>query len=375
MQGLKRDVTYVYSGVENDLVDQIRGGVLKSHECILSENEISKKYNISRRSSRKAIDNLVEAGLLYRLPGKGTFVADIKDIPIDSENSQITVSFIVPDIDDIFISEICKGVQEKANSSRCNLIIQSSNGSVEKENANIEYALHHNVNGAIIFPNWGKVNIDAIYKLKESKMPFVLIDRYFKDLDTDYVVVDNKKGAFDITNYLVELGHRRIAHLYGTEGSANDGRLEGYRDALAVAGIVYNPEYVARINMEKRCEFNDRFEPDRQGGYENMKKLLGLKVPPTAVFAGNDYQAIGAMQAIREAGLKIPDDISVAGFDDLKFSSLLEVPLTTVRQPKQEIGAKAFEILMNKITNPKDGKIFKTVLSTELVIRKSCRGK
>ncbi|MDD5698945.1 MAG: GntR family transcriptional regulator [Victivallaceae bacterium] len=372
MQGLKRDVTYVYSGVEGDLIDQIRSGVLKPHDCILSENEISRKYNISRRSSRKALDNLVEKGLLYRMAGKGTFVAGVKNPRGTLSICQFTLAFIVPDIDDIFIAEICKGLQEAANRSNCNLIIQSSNGSVEKENVNIEYSIQHQVDGAIIFPNWGKANIDVIYRLKEAKIPFVLIDRYFKDFDTDYVVVDNRQGAFAMTRYLIELGHRKIAHLYGTEGSANDERLEGYRDALASAGIVYRPEYVKRINMEIHLNDNDRFEPDRQGGYENMRQLLALQDPPTAVFAGNDYQAIGTMQAIKAAGLKVPDDISVAGFDDLKFSSLLETPLTTVRQPKKDIGSKAFEILLEKVRDKSHEKTAKVVLDTEIIIRDSC---
>ncbi|MFA6715793.1 MAG: GntR family transcriptional regulator [Victivallaceae bacterium] len=375
MQGLKRDVTYVYSGVESDLIDQIRSGTLKPHECILSENEISRKYNISRRSSRKALDNLVEKGLLYRMAGKGTFVADIKDASGSLSLCRYTFAFIVPDIDDIFISEICKGLQEAANSSRCNLIIQSSNGDIEKENVNIEYALQQHVNGVIIFPNWGKANIDVIYRLKEAKIPFVLIDRYFKDFDTDYVVVNNRRGAFDMTSYLIRLGHRKIAHLYGTEGSANDERQEGYRDALALAGIVYKTEYVKKINMEMRLNGEDRFEPDRQGGYENMQKLLALKEPPTAVFAGNDYQAIGAMRAIKDAGLKVPEDISVAGFDDLKFSPLLETPLTTVRQPKKEIGLEAFDILLRKVSGKSGGEPVKLVLDTEIVVRKSCSEK
>ncbi|MFA6714157.1 MAG: GntR family transcriptional regulator [Victivallaceae bacterium] len=369
---LKRNIEYVYSGVESDLIEQIRNGTLKPHECILSENAISRKYNISRRSSRKALDNLIKKGLLYRMAGKGTFVADIKDAPGSLSLCRYTFAFIVPDIDDIFISEICKGLQEAANSSQCNLIIQSSNGNIEKENVNIEYSIQHHVDGAVIFPNWGKANIDVIYRLKEAKIPFVLIDRYFKDFDTDCVVVDNRKGASKMTAYLIGLGHKRIAHLYGMEGSANDERLEGYRDALASAGIVYNPEYVKKIDIEMRLSGNDRFEPDRQGGYENMQSLLALEEPPTAVFAGNDYQAIGAMQAIRDAGLKVPDDISVAGFDDLKFSSLLETPLTTMRQPKKETGLKAFEILLDKARRKDHEKTIKVVLDTEIVIRKSC---
>ncbi|MDD5729319.1 MAG: GntR family transcriptional regulator [Victivallales bacterium] len=372
MQGLKRNIEYVYTGVETDLIDQIRSGVIKPHECVLSENELSKKYNISRRSSRKALDNLVRKGLLYRMAGKGTFVADPKDNQNALSLRQLTFAFIVPDIDDIFISEICKGVQDAANASNCNLIIQSSSGNIEKENVNIEYSLQHHVNGAIIFPNWGKANIDVIYRLKEAKIPFVLIDRYFKDFDTNYVGVDNKKSACEMVCHLIRLGHRKIAHLHGTEGSANDERLEGYREALASAGIVYRPEYVTKIDMTMRMNGNDRFEPDRQGGYENMQKLLALKEPPTAVFAGNDYQAIGAMQAIKNAGLAVPGDISVAGFDDLKFSSLLETPLTTVRQPKHEIGSKAFEILLDKIRGNNYEKTVKILLDTEIIIRNSC---
>ena len=372
MQGLRRDITYVYSGVENDLMEQIRAGLLKPDECILSENEISKKYNISRRSSRKALDNLVEQGLLYRLAGKGTFVADVKSSQPGAFAKSFTISFIVPDIDDIFISEVCRGVQDYANSSGCNLIIQSSSGSIDKENSNIEYSLRSHIDGAIIFPNWGRANIDAVYKLKESGIPFVLIDRYFRDVDTDYVVVDNITGALGATMHLINLGHSKIAHLYGTEGSANEDRLEGYRNALAKSGIVYNPDYVLKADVNSNPGGGDRFEPDRHCGLVNMKKLLSLNDRPTAVFAGNDYQAIGAMQAIKESGLRVPEDIAVVGFDDLKFSSLLEVPLTTIRQPKHEIGLRAFELLFDKITGKTIDESRHIILETELVVRKSC---
>ena len=359
--------------MENDLESQILAGVLKPGECILSENELSQKYSLSRRSSRQAISNLVAKNLLYRIPGKGTFVAN-ELILGPSQARQVTVSFIVPDIDDIFISEICKGVQDAANSANCNLIIQSSNGSIEKENSNIEYSMSTHINGAIIFPNRGRANIDAIYKLKRAAIPFVLIDRYFRDIDTDYVVVDNKKGAFDATMHLVNLGHKKIAHLYGTEGSANDDRLEGYRTALAAAGIVFNSEYLVKMESDKLLSMGDRFEPDKQGGYEGMKSLLALKKRPTAVFAGNDYQAIGAMQAVKEAGLSVPDDLAMVGFDDLKFSALLEVPLTTIKQPKNEIGLRAFGILLDRISKNPFDQYLHEVLDTELIIRRSCGG-
>lgn len=376
MQGLRKDISYVYAGVERDLIEQIRDGHLKAGECILSENEISRKYNISRRSSRKAIDNLIEQNLLYRIPGKGTFVAGDNDVSRRTE-AAFTISYIVPDIDDLFIAEICHGLQDAANQNHCNLLIQSSNGDINQENQNIKYLINHSISGAIIFPNWGRVNIDALVRLKEKKIPFVLIDRYFSDFDTNYVVVDNSRGAYEATCRLAANGHRKIAHLYGTAGSANDERLNGYLTALGESGIVYNSAYVIKMNPLLNRGDGDRFEPDMEGGYQGMRTLLALPEPPTAVFAGNDYQAIGAMRAIKEAGLKVPDEIAVIGFDDLKISPLLEVPLTTIRQPKYEIGQVALHILLEKLKRPYDDETNyrHEILKTELVIRKSCGGK
>jgi len=375
MQGLRKDISYVYAGVERDLLDQIRSGLLKGGECILSENEISRKYNISRRSARKAIDNLITKNLLYRIPGKGTFVSENAGSG-GAADPALIISYIVPDIDDMFIAEICRGLQEEANRNSCNLLIQSSNGSIEQENQNIKYLANHHVHGAVIFPNWGRANVDALFRLKEMKIPFVLVDRYYSDFDTDYVVVDNYGGAHDAVMHLIKCGHRRIAHLYGTAGSANDARLQGYLTALGESGLVYSPAYVRKMGTNVVRQNGDRFEPDIEGGYRNMCELLALPEPPTAVFAGNDYQAIGAMRAIKEAGKKVPDDIAVIGFDDLKFSSLIEPPLTTVRQPKYDIGRAAFRILLQRIHHHDENDTWNShlheILKTELIVRKSC---
>ena len=371
MPNLKKDIDYVYSGIERDIERQILDGVLKADECILSENELSRRYGVSRRSSRKALENLVNRGLLYRLPGKGTFVSRRPDT---ASAGKLAVSFVVPDIDDIFISEIGKAVQESATGV-CNLLIQTSNGLVATENSNIEFLLDIHVDGAIIFPNWGCANIDSLYKLRKAGIPFVLIDRYLQDIDSDYVIVDNRAGGRLATEHLIRLGHRRIAHLHGTLGSANSDRFEGYRDALASAEIVFNPDYVKYIDLKSHGIRSERFEPDKRGGYENMKTLLSLPNPPSAVFAGNDFQAMGAIQAIRESGLRVPEDIAVVGFDDLKVASYFEVPLTTVRQEKGEIGRLAFELLLKRIRSPQPAELEHIVLPVRLVVRESCGGK
>lgn len=367
---LKKDNSYVYAILERDFEEQIRKGILAPGECILSEIELARKYNISRRSSRQAISNLVDKKLLRRIPGKGTFVCDVQERRIHYE----LVSFIVPDVGDLFITEVLKGLQEAVGNGY-KLIIQSSSRQPERENENIELLIQQNVSGAVIFPNWGRLNAETVLRLKKSDVPFVLIDRYFRDIDTDYVVVDNRGGAFKAVAHLAKLGHRRIGHLYGTEGTANDDRLEGYRDALADAGIVYSQAFVRRIPSSVKCDH--RFEPDYAGGYEAMKQLLALPERPSAVFAGNDYLAIGAMKALKEAGLRIPGDMALVGFDDLSISAILDPSLTTVRQPKNEIGRKAAEILTEKIQSMRNGKpreMAHVVLPTELVVRESSGG-
>jgi len=369
---LKKNSGYVYAVMEEDLVRQIRSGALGAGDCILSENELSRKYAISRVSVRRGIARLAQKGLLRRVPGKGTFVAGPEGEK--TSTARKTLSFIVPDIEDVFISELHRGVEETCGKMGYEVIVQSCDCRPEKENQYLMRLKDQPVAGAIIFPNWGRFNTDAIFSLKQKNVPFVLIDRYFRDIDTDYVVVDNLKGAYDAVSHLVKLGHKRIAHLGGVPCTANEDRHEGYKLGLAKAKIFYDPDLVRQIAPDQIAG-SSRFEPDDVGGYVETKKFLAPGKRPSAIFAANDGLAIGAFKAIREAGLKVPKDVALVGFDDQKMSALLEVPLTTVRQPKREIGKKAAEILIEKIQSGQKGaaRAFKhVVLKTELVIRKSC---
>lgn len=370
---LKKNSEYVSAAMEKELAEQIGRGALRPGDCILSENELCRKYGISRVSVRRGLARLVQRELLQRAPGKGTFVAD----PSAKETSlqgKKTLTFIVPDIEDIFISELHHGMEETCGRMGYELIVQTCDCRPEKENQHLMRLKDQPVAGAIIFPNWGRSNTDAVFNLKQSNMPFVLIDRCFRDIDTDYVVVDNRKGACAAVTHLAKLGHKRIAHVCGVPCSSNEERDEGYKLALAKAKIFYDPELVRRIEP-CRTAGSARFEPDDVGGYVETRKLLAAKKQPTAIFADNDCLAIGALKAIKEAGLRVPKDIAVVGFDDLKISAMLETPLTTVRQPKREIGKKAAEILIEKIRSGRKNAAaaFRhVVLKTELVVRKSC---
>ena len=348
---LKKNIVHVYERFEQETEEQILNGSLKAGDCIISENEAAERYKISRRSARTAIEHLIDKGLLVRHPGKGTFVSPLVSGSGCPARHSITV--ILPDLSDVFLLTVCEGIQEAAAVCSCELAIKTSHGDVERENQNIRHCLQNKDSGVIIFPNYGRGNLESLLKLKEAGIPFVLIDRNFYDMETNYVGVDNISGGYMACEYLIKTGCRRIAHLYGTIGSANNERLDGYRRALSDYGIPGSEKLIRRFSDLKLPvnSRSSRFEPDMEGGYENMKFLLSQKPVPDGVFAGNDYQALGAIRAIREAGLRIPEDISVVGFDELRFNRFLEHPLTTIRQPQLELGKKALKILVDQLRN------------------------
>ena len=375
MTVLKKNSERVYDLFEREIEEQILNGELKAGDCILSEHEISAHYRISRRSARTAIDHLIAKGLVIRRAGVGTFVAALKP-GTRSRCAKYSAMVILPDISDVFLMTVCEGIQQAAQDFNCHVVFKSSHGDIDYENQNILFSLQRQDDGVIIFPNYGRGNLECLLKLKEAGIPFVLIDRFFPDLETNYVGVDNFRGGYLACEHLIQTGCRRIVHLYGTSGSANDERLSGYRRALSDYGLPSSEKWIRRFSDLELCHPHGsvRFEPDMESGYRNMQYFLSQEELPDGVFAGNDYQALGALRAIREAGLKIPDRISVVGFDELKFNSYLEQPLTTIRQPQIELGYETLKLLIGEIQNSSKSSTPSTIrLPVQLVQGKTTR--
>lgn len=368
MRKLGSGSEYVYFAMTEELARQIRSGVLRPGERIASENALAQIYGISRRSVREGLACLAREGLVVAHAGKGSFVAERPEISKEAG----VVALVVPDVDDAFISEVCKGVQTALAARGMRMVIQSSGRNFSGERAAIDYWLGRGVAGVILFPVSSGRGIENVFRLCSFKVPFVLIDRYFRDLETDCVVVDNYQGGMDAVAHLIDSGCRRIAHIQGTGVTANVDRFEGYRDGLTAAGMVYDQSLVRRLPPGFQAA-DERFEPDVSWGREAMRSLLESGAAPDALFAGNDYIALGALRTMREAGVRVGDDIAVVGFDDLKFVSLLDTPLTTVRQPKQRIGEEAVALLAGRIGGQRGAAPERVVLPTELIVRESSR--
>jgi LacI family transcriptional regulator len=263
---------------------------------------------------------------------------------------------IVPSIAGAVAPMLARSVEEQAQKTGYNVILCNSFDSPEKEKASLDILLARRVDG-IVFS--APILAENVRIVKNRGVPVVIIERRTEIEGFHFVESNNLKGAYDAVTYLVGLGHRRIAMILGPQSAIiTKLRLEGYGLALADAGLRTDPHLVLEGNYS------------RMSGYEAMNKLLALKRRPTAVFATNDTMAIGAMQAAKHAGLDVPNDLSIIGFDDT-YAELAIPQLTTVHQPLHEIGTLATKIVVAQIDGATDAYPLENVLSCQLKERES----
>ncbi len=271
----------------------------------------------------------------------------------------LLVGVLLPDLGDPYYHEIFHGIDAWAQGSGYSILLAHTERSIEKEALYYQVLRGRRVDG-VIFAGAGIDEDRHLQHLAAERHPVVLLGRH--QLPLPSVLPANEQGAFAAVTHLLELGHRRIAMLAGPAGltTAAD-RLAGYHRALAAAGTASHPELVCDADFTA------------EGGLAAMQRLLALPSSPTAVFAANDQMALGAVQAIHAAGLRIPADIAVAGFGDIPFSRYLYPPLTTVRIPLREMGRLAATMLAAQIdcTMTCMAGEMQRVLPVELVCRAS----
>jgi LacI family transcriptional regulator len=270
-----------------------------------------------------------------------------------------TLGMLIPDITNPFFAEIARGVEDAANANGFNIILCNTDDKLKKERIYLEILKEKRVDGLIL--GTAHIKDKSILELEKKKFPYILLSRNIEGLDKNCVIVDDVVGGIIVTEYLIKLGHRRIAHITGspTVRAANN-RLEGYKFALEKHQIEYYEELVEEGDFRIK------------GGYQAMKKFLELPEPPTAIFAANDLLALGAMQAIQKKKYHIPEDFCIIGFDDIRLASFVYPPLTTIRQPMLEMGALAVKMLLRIIEEGEFNQI-KIVLKPKLIIRESCK--
>lgn len=271
-----------------------------------------------------------------------------------------SLALILSDIRNPFFAEVARGAEDAARIGDCDLVLCNSDLDAGKQMQYVHSLLEKRVDG-ILMNSVSSLSREQQAQLAACGVPIVLLNRSASNRAFSTVYADNETGGAMAARYLLSLGHRRVAHITGPRQHGNlSDRTRGFLRAMAAGGNPVEPTVL-------HGPFNF------SGGTDLTSRLLDKHPNVTAVFAGNDVMALGAVRAILDRGLRIPDDISLIGFDNIEFSSVMYPPLTTIHQPKYEMGRAAVEILLRLAHDKHRQMPEQRVLGVELIERQSCR--
>jgi len=307
---------------------------------------INNKSDINEETKKKVLKIAQELG----------YVRNATAVALRTRKTR-TIGVVIADNRNPFYAEVLNGMEAAAREKNYHIILANTQRDYKKEEEAINLLLTKRVDGLLITPVQDRD--DDIKNLIDANIPFVIVGRDFENIEVDAVYNDEVKGGFLATEYLINKGHKRIALVDGfLYKSPARGRLEGYKKALKKYGIPLDGDLLSVGDI------------DVKDGYERTKQLLEKELNFTAIFAYNDMMAFGAMQAIKEKGLRIPEDIGLVGYDDIPFSSLISPALTTIRLQKQDLGVESVKLLFSRM-NGNRKKAKKIMLDVELIIRET----
>jgi len=269
-----------------------------------------------------------------------------------------TLALVLTDITNPFWTTVARGVEDTASDAGFNVIFCNTDESEAEQHKYLRVLLQKQVDGVLLVP--ARSTSEPIEFIQEQRTPVVVLDRRVPDAQADVVRCDSEGGAYQLVRLLLSLGHRRIGMLSGPPGvSTAEDRIAGYRRALAEAGLRGGAESV----------YFGEFT--QASGYEMAQRALAATPRPTALFAGNNFIAIGALRALRDAGLRVPEDVALVGFDDLPAALVIEPFLTVAAQPAYEMGQRATALLLVRLSGQAPEAYQEIVLPTEVIVRKS----
>jgi LacI family transcriptional regulator len=329
----------------------------------LTMRDIAKMAKVSHMTVSRALNNDPRIReetkkKILDLANKLNYRRDARARAFVTKKSNL-IGLVVSDISNPFYAELARGIEDKAHEEGYNVIFCSTDNKPERMDTYVHLMMEAGVDG-LIFAS-ARLHEPIVEKLIDEHFPLVLVNRKLRGETFNYVVLNNTQGAHEITEHLINLGYRKIAIITGTSNlSTGLDRLKGYQQALKDHLIEFNENYVIQGSFT------------RETGYEGAKQLLTMEDRPQAIFGGNDYIAMGVIDAVEELGVHIPRDIALVGFDDTEFTSNQRIRLTTVSQRKYEMGNLGVQILIDYIERKEADYIHKVILEPRLIIRESC---
>jgi len=364
----------LYETIVSDLREKILGGTYKPDDRLPTEHELAERYGVSRITSKRALEELKQLGYVYRVRGSGSFVASPLAQPsaaeIDAAGSANFVAVILPfEVSNGSFALSVRGIAEVLEAKGLHMSLFNGLRDVRDVEDLLARLWRERVRGVIYYPLSDRDNFGILNMLRLEGFPLITIDKYFESVPIGYVVSDNESGGALATRYLIDRGHRKIgfvSDLAIESITSIRNRYFGYAKTLKASGIPYDPAFV-KVGVTGN-EFARSYQ---KGIYHRIVgDLTGAGI--TAIFAVNDFIASYLMRAAFEMDLRVPEDLSIVGFDDMDIAKHLQVPLTTVSQDFYSIGRTAGAHLCSFIESGQIDYIQER-LPVRLVERESCR--
>lgn len=355
-----------YLQLKEIIIQHFEKEYYQTGQKIPSENELMKRFAISRSTVRQTLNELANEGLIYKKQGLGSFYAGK---PENAISRSYLIGVIVPRLSFYIYPQIIQGINDIAHQKRYNIVLGSSDVQPEKELACLEQLLEKRIDGLLIEPSGGFLRFEDspnFQRVQALTMPVVFMDWALDDAAISYVAPDDVEGGLRATRYLIDAGHRRIACISPYDTLPGIQRRQGYCNALEACNIPYDDRLDQATSI---VQWND--PRNIVNLVQNVLKLGDDR--PTAIFFFNDDGALRGYEAIREAGLRVPEDISVMGFDDSDFAVVPDVPLTTMIHPKYQLGRWAAEILFEQLDHPEQRIPRQMLLNPTVAVRQSVR--
>lgn len=304
---------------------------------------------IRKDTKRKILDTAKKMGYQYN-----TFASNLR------RKKTNTIGVIVPRLNSYFMSTVIAGMEKLVNENGYNLIISQSQESFKKEVAGVNTMYNSRIDGLMVSLAYDTKDTEHFEALLKKNIPIIFFDRILEHPGCTSIVIDNRQAGYDATKHLLDQGCTRIVHLSGSlNRNVYADRLAGYKQALQERGIPFEPELVISNYLSD------------MGGEDAAQQILKMKKKPDGVFAANDTSAVACMRELKQAGVRIPEDIAFVGFNNDPVSKVIEPNLTTVNYPGQEMGEVAAATLLNKLNKSNTANLNTIVLRHELIIRQS----
>lgn len=352
-----------YFTLMEELKEKIISGRIQPGEKLPSENQFTVQYSLSRHTVRKALSLLEQEGYIEACHGKGTFCSEKMRHMKKSRNIAVVTTYI----SDYIFPRLIQGMDNVLSEQGYSIILKNTGNSRQKEAKCLEELFQKDIDGLIIEPSKSQLSCrhPGLYEnLEKYQIPYIFIQGIYTEMkDKPHILMDDARGGYLVTKYLLEQGHRRITGFFKADDIQGIQRHKGYVRALQEAGIPYDPDLVVWFHTEDR-----RSKPSMM-----VKEIVKTGSLPHGIVCYNDQIAVQVIESLEDCGLQVPKDISVTGYDNSLYAQR-GTGITTIAHPQERLGEMAAELILEKINgvSEEDSKV-ERLIQPELIVRGSCR--